>query len=101
MLSSRYAWCTPERFVKLTMRQVLKFISIAHTAATTEMYMMILCYRISAQQEIPSLEDFLASTSEEDMSDPDAPPSGFTKEQDDFITDYQKKKYAVASNDGK
>ena len=60
MFASRYAWCTPERFVELTMRQVVALNKVITKSETQKFYTSILSYRASRAKELPSLEEFLA-----------------------------------------
>ena len=59
MLSSRYAWCTPERFIRLTMRQLNAFIKVIQRDEVTQFYTEIMSYRASRAKEVPSLDEFL------------------------------------------
>lgn len=65
-IASRYAWCTPERFVRLTMRQVVGFLRIIDKKKVENLYFLMSSYAPFHGAKMPSLDEFMGVTSETD-----------------------------------
>lgn len=72
----------------MTMRQVFKLLALINRADLVEFYNLILSYRTMNGPKLPSLDEFLALTSDKDANG----ASNFDETTDKFLEEQAKKR---------